>query len=301
MEKGNFEIQKSHIEPEKLPEEGEKKIEDKLAEAIGKMYEQLQETGKNLREVIPQDRNFDIELQESEDGINLRLRHKESGKEKDLNLFLPPKHFFGKDEIFIYRGGEKKVGFPESEIKFRGFLLSLFHELGHSHEKREHSTTRWDDLRALGGLLKKWFQYVVIAVKKEREQRGSGEKFMNVVKKLDVDSLLPQWYIDKRARSDAQSERDAWAYALRSLRKLKSEGYDVFAGYDSVAQIRAYVAYCLYTYDMDLFMKRLMSGDLKDLQKLRELPAFSKERKMHNRVILPGEDDKERESTEDKS
>lgn len=298
MHKGNFETKKSHLEPER-PQEGEKKIEDELAEAIGRMYEQLRETGKNLREVIPQDRNFDIELQESESGVNLHLKHKEGGAEKDLSTYLPPEHFFGKDEIFIYRGREKKVGFPENELELRGFLLSLFHEIGHSHEKRKHSTTRWDDLRALGGLLKRWFEYVTIAVKKELKQKGSGEKFMETVKKLDVDSLLPQWYLDKKSKSDAQSERSAWAHALRSLRKLEQEGYDVFAGYENTAQIRAYVAYCLYTYDTDLFMKKLMSGDLKDLQQLRGSPAFWKKSKMHNRVIIPDEDNKK--STEDES
>ncbi len=290
MPEGNFEIQKSYIEPEK-PQEGEKKIKDELAEAIWKMYEQLRETGKNLREVIPQDRNFDIELQESETGINLRLRHKESGIEKDLNIFLPAEHFFGKDEIFIYRGREKKVCFPENEIEFRGFLLSLFHEIGHAHEKRGHATTCWDDIKALGGFLKKWIRFVVIAVKKEREQKGSGKKFIEIVKKLDVDSLLPQWYLDKRAKSDSQSERNAWAYALRSLCKLEREGFDVFSGYENVAQIRAYVAYCLYSYDVDLFMKRLMSGELKDLRQLRESPAFWKKSKKYNRVIIPGESD----------
>lgn len=298
MNEGDFEFKKSHIEPEK-PKEGERKIEDELAEAIGKMYEQLRETGKNLREVIPQDRNFNIELQESETGVNLRLRHKETGVEKDLSVYLPIEHFFGKDETFIYRGREKKIGFPENEIEFRGFLLSLFHEIGHSHEKQGHSTTWWDDLRALGGLLKKWMQYVVLAVKKEREQKGSGEKFMETIKKLDVDSLLPQWYLDKRAKADAQSERDAWAYALRSLRQMGRDGYDVFSGYENVAQIRAYVAYCLYTYDTSLFMKKLMSGDIKDLRQLQKSPVFWKGSKMRNRVIISDETDKQ--STEDKS
>lgn len=284
MPEGNFEIQKSHIEPEK-PEEGEKKIEDKLAEIIGKIYEHLKETRKNIREVLPQDKNFDIELQESETGINLRLRHKESGLEKDLNTFLPAEHFFGKDEIFVYRVREKKVGFPENEIKFRGFLLSLFHEIGHSHEKHGHATTWWDDIKALGGLLKKYMQYVVIAMEKEREQKGSGKKFMETVKKLNVDSLLPQWYLDKIAKSDFQSERNAWAYALRSLRQLEREGFNVFSGFKNVAQIRAYIAYCLCTYDIDLFMKKLMSGELKDLRQLEESPAFWKRIKRYSRFI----------------
>lgn len=116
---------------------------------------------------------------------------------------------------------------------------------------------------------------------------------MEIVKKLDTDSLLPQWYLNKRAKSDAQSERDAWAYALRSLRELERDGYDVFAGYKNVAQIRAYVAYCLYTYDTDLFMKRLMSGNIADAQQLLESPLFWKKSKLYNRTMNPNEDNKE--------
>lgn len=290
MPEGNFEIKKSHIEPEK-PQEGEKRIEDKSVEAISKMYEQLREIEKNIREVIPQDRNFDIELQESETGINLRLRHKENGVEKNLNTFLPPQHFFGKDETFVYRRREKKVGFPENEVKFRGFLLSLFHEIGHSHEKRGHATTPWDEIKAFGSFLKKLIQYYVIALKKEIKQKGSGEEFINTVKNLGVEGLLPPWYLDKMARSKSQSERNAWAYALRSLRKLEREGFDVFSGFENVAQIRAYIAFNLFTYDIDLFMKKLYSGELKDLRQLKESPAFWKQGKKYIRDIAPSESD----------
>jgi len=291
----NYEIYRSHIEPEK-PKDDEKKFKDELGEAIGKMYEQLREKGKNLREVTPQDRNFDIELQETEKGVNLCLKHKDGGEEKDLNIFLPSEHFFGKDETFIYRGREKKIGFPENELEFRGFLLSLFHELGHSHEKQEHSITTWDTLKALWEGVSKWAKS--IRIKKEEQESEQGKKSVYRITSLPAEALLPQWYLDKRSHSEAKSERDAWAYALRSLRKLKQEGYDVFAGFDNVDQIRAYVAYCLYTYDTELFMKKLMSGDIRDVQKLREQPPFWKKSKMYNRVIIPSEGRKE--STEDK-
>jgi len=281
MSEGNFEIQKSHIKPEKSQGNERKKIEDELAETIREMYEQLRENGENLRGIIPQDRNFDVKLQESEAGINLRLKRKESGAEKDLNAFLPAEHFFGKDEEFIYRNKEKKIGFPENELELRGFLLSLFHEIGHSHKKREHSTSRWDDLRALSRLLTKWVKYMAISIKKEFKQKGSGKKFIKAVHEVDVDFLLPQWYIDKKSTSEAQSERDAWTYALRSLRKLKQEGYDVFAGFENAAQIRAYVGHCLYTYDVNLLMKKITSGDLKGFQKLVEQPIFLRKYKMY--------------------
>ncbi len=282
MTDSNFEIQGSHYDPG-IPPKGDKKIEEELAEEIGKMYQHLRDIRKNLEEVIPQDRNFDIELQESDVGVSLHLKHKESVGELDLALYLPPAHFFGKDKFFYYRKREKKIGFAENELKYRGFLLSLFHEIGHSHKKLAHAATQWDDLRALGSVLKKWINYLTIAAKKEIQQKGSVQKFMETVKTLDVDTLLPQWYIDKETKSVAQSERDAWAYALQSLRKLKQEGYDVFAGFDNVAQISAYIAYCLYTYDADLFIKRLMSADIKALQESSESPFFWKKSKMYNR------------------
>lgn len=286
MPEGNFEIKK---EPEK-PQEGAEEIKDEFVEALEEMFDALKETEKNLFEVIPRDRNFDIKLQESETGINLRLRHKENGVEKNLNTFLPPEHFFGEDETFIYRRREKKVGFPKNGVKFRGFLLSLFHEIGHSRQKRGHPTTRWEDIKAFGSFLKKLTRYFVIALKKELRQKGSGKKFMEMVEKLDVDSLLPLWYLDKIAKADAQSERNAWAYALRSLRKLEREGFNVFSGFENVAQIRAHIAYCLYTYDVALLMKKAYSGELKDLRELEESLVFWKRGKKYG-TIVPSESD----------
>lgn len=285
MKENNFEVQKSRTEPGKSVEDM-KNVEGVLDEAFDKMLEQYKEMGKSLSEIIPRSRNFDIELQESEDGARLCLKHKENGAEQDLRTYLPPGHFFEEGEVFAYEGKEKKVCFPKNELEFRGFLLALFHEIGHSWEKREHATTRWDNIRAAGSILKKWMKYMAKAVKLERKQSGLGIKFIDIVKDLDPDSLLPGWYLDKKAKSDAQSERNAWAYALRSLRSLAQEGYDVFAGYDNAAQIRDYVGHCLYSYDLNLLMNKLMSGDAQDLQKLKEAPAFWKKSKKHIKIVL---------------
>lgn len=293
----NFEIHKSHIEPGE-PKDDEKKFKDNLYEMIEKHLDEIREIGKNLCEVIPQDRNFDIELQETEKGVNLRLKHKESGKEKDLNTFLPPEHFFGKDEIFVYRIKEKKIGFPENELEFRGFLLSLFHELGHSHEKQEHSITTWDSLKALWEVFFKWAKS--IRLKKEKQENEQSKESVYRATSLPTEVLLPPWYLDNLSHSRAKSERDAWAYALRSLRKLKQEGYDVFAGFENVAQIRSYVAHCLLTYDVNLLTNKFIFCDWREIQKLGNQPLFLKKSKMYNkRVIIPGEIGKE--SAEDKS
>ena len=133
MPKSNFEIQKSHIEPEKPQEggEGEKKVEDNLAEAIGRAYEQLREVGKNLREVIPQDRNFDIELQESESRINLRLKHKEGATEKEiLNLIQTSVEavFEDKEKLYgaeIMHQVERQIFLITLDSEWKDHLLSL--------------------------------------------------------------------------------------------------------------------------------------------------------------------------------
>ena len=300
MPEGNFEINKSHLEPEGGLG-SEKKVENEPKGTIRQTLERFREISKSFCEAAPQNRNFNIELQETKKGVNLLLRHKESGKEKDLSMFLPPEHFFAQDETFVYHRRDKKISFPEGELGFRGFLLSLFHEIGHSHEKQEHSITNWDTLKALlegvSVLIKS------IRVQKKEQEGERGKKTIYKITSLPAKALLPQWYVDKVSLRTARSERGAWAYALRSLRRLKEEGYDVFAGYEDVDQIRAYVAYCLYTYDMDFFMKKLMSGDLRGAQKLSEKPLFLKRNKAYgiimDQIIIS--DKASKESKEDRS
>jgi|GEM_PF-7063370 hypothetical protein len=122
---------------------------------------------------------------------------------------------------------------------------------------------------------------------------------MDFIEDTGFKSLLPQWYLDKKAKDDAQAERNAWAYALRSLRQMERDGYNVFAGFDNVAQIRACIACYLYTYDIAYFTYKLvsgdilLSGDIKDFQQLNKSPTFWKGSKKDGRIILPHEiDDK---------
>jgi len=271
------------------PENSDEIFARELVEAIEKMKSQLNETGKSIREIIPENRNFNIEFNEAEKGVEIKLRHKENGKEKKLNMFLPPGHFFEKDESFIYRSRQKKIGYPENEVKFRGFLLSLFHEIGHYHEKIEHSISTWESLKAL------WFGVAKliksISIKKDIQDKEVVKKTTYRFTSLTADEVLPGWYIDKRSEDESKSERNAWAFALRSLRKLNQEGYNVFAGFENVSQIQSYVAYCLYTYDVDLFLKKLYSGNLTgdDLMKLDAQSTFWKQSKKYNKVVVPDE------------
>jgi hypothetical protein len=173
---------------------------------------------------------------------------------------------------------EKEIGFPENQIEFRGFLLALFHEIGHSYEILEHPATKWETLKALTEGISKWIKSLRITKDKEKNAYN--------ITSLPAKALLPNWYLDKKSEMEAKSERDAWAYSLNSLRKFNQDGYNVFAGFENTAQIRAYVEYCLYTYDTELFMRKLMSGDLEGVEKLSEKSLFSKSSKKRNRIVM---------------
>jgi len=271
--------QRNCAERKKLDNE---KFAEELADALRDMHQSIYEKGKEIMEVIPQNRNFDIELVESRQRIQIKLKHRESKKEINLEAFLPPKCSFVKGKHFTYNRIKKLVEFPENAVEFRGFLLSLFHEIGHANEKKEHNISTLDTLKALYESILKLIKS--ISVQKEVSENDGRKKTTYKFTSLTSDNVLPNWYLDKRSEVQSKSERGAWAYALKKLRDLEREGYDVFAGFKSVAEIQSYVAYCLYTYDTELFLKKLFSGNLnhEESKKLYEAPAFWKGSKKYN-------------------
>lgn len=226
---------------------------------IMKIVDGLREKMKVREEVIPQEKKFDVELQETKFGTTIKLRRKEQGNEKNLADFLPPGYSFNEDIKFTQDGLRKKVGFLKEELQFRGFLLSLFHEIGHAHDKHKPPITKMETLIAiLQGALKLLFTVVrKTSIKVTTEQEGkTGEKKVLEIKlpELIGEAFIPQWYFEKMTRFRARQERNAWAFALVLLRKLKREGYDVFAGYENVNQIKTYIADNLTTYEVNLLL-----------------------------------------------
>lgn len=294
----NFESQTPHGKPE-LPQPTGKSFKDQLVDMLNGIDRQLLEAGKKLTEIVPKERNFNIITEKLPSGVHIKLKHKKTGEEKDLNSFLPPKHFFGdgKEFYFSYSKELRKIFFPRDELPFRGFLLALFHEIGHAHEKQEHDVSTWETLRALYEAVPQWVKNIRMI--KETQQKGKeNETPMHRLVSLPAEVLLPvgaflpQWYLDKKSRFEAQSERNAWAFALKSLRKLKREGYDVFAGFENAGELREYVAYFLYTYDTGLFMDKLTRGDLRGAERIGEKPFFSRKSAGRNRVWFSKTEDK---------
>lgn len=280
MSEGIPEVKKSYQEPK-----DEQASEMQLGMAIDRERNQLNKIGKELTEVIPQGRNFDIEINESKSGVHFKLKHRTNGSEKDLDTFLPKGNCFAKDTEFVFHRDEGKVGYNPDEIQFRGFLIALFHEIGHAHEKEDHIPTTWDSLKAAWHAIGKWRKIMAKAREKDTTLFSIGKgPYVSFVESLPRDYYLPQWYLDKMGQAKSRSERGAWAFALNSLRKLEQDGYNVFAGFENAAQLRAYVAYCLYTYDVDLFKKKALAGDFREVQKTEETPAFLKGSKLYEQL-----------------
>jgi hypothetical protein len=269
----------SFVKPE-LPHDIEYKAEqadqsDDLTTA-SRLFE---EAKKSFLEAEPRERNFEIILKESESGIEIFLKHKETGEEIYINEFLPPKHSFVRDERFNYKPWNKKIGVPEMQLQFQGSLLALFHELGHSHQGKEHAMTTSESLKALLSALSKFIKSISI----KKEVRGEGENkktIYNMASSLTTDQILPDWYVEKLTRQKAISERDAWAYALKAVRKLKKKGIDILAEFENVNQIKSYIAFCLCTKDIDYALKKLGRGNItkEEIESLTKQPIFNKHR-----------------------
>lgn len=204
---------------------------------------------KEIVEVIPWIRNTSISLKPDKFGfVSIELIKKDSTK-KRLNSYLPFSGTFYSGSAFYYYIPSKVVVFQKDTENFRGFLLSLFHEIGHSKFPETKKT-----IHLLKGKILRFARIL--------------EKIYIFLKYLLIVDVLPMWFLDKISKISITEERNAWAYSLRELRKLKKQGYDVFAGFENVDQIKEYIDYYLFSYDIAWMHKKLSAGySLNDVQK----------------------------------
>src|SRR3989338_987324 len=99
MEKPNFEKATANNPQPESPKDvpQDKTTLDYALERFNKMLDDYAKKGKQLKEIIPKERNFDISMQETGDGVKLELRNRESGGTLDLKKFLPPGYSFAID------------------------------------------------------------------------------------------------------------------------------------------------------------------------------------------------------------
>jgi hypothetical protein len=186
---------------------------------------------KEFRELIrPEDCKFEINFVEHKNDLQIHLLKKDSSESIYLNSFLPSGFRFVRGEEFKCSQFQKEVHFRSEDVNRQGFLLALFHEIGHAHEKHRH---RKRDIVAFSvqmmGLFLKNFKKI-------------GKK------EISAERLIPDWFYEKDRSIKIDSERDAWAYALHKMRDLNRKGYDVFSGFDTVDDIINFCHSALATY-----------------------------------------------------
>lgn len=203
-----------------------------------------------LEGIAPTERNFDVEATTGEipTAAKVTFRKKQGEEFKDLQSYLPPDYTLTAADAFSLRRNSKKIYFNKAMISSRAFPLSIFHEVGHAHQNanglfpdlKVTTRERWQaQIARKWQYLKEFMSELNIHTAGENMERFSDEDF------------LPLSFIERVEEGNAHIERDAWAFALRKLRELEREGYDVFAGFKNVKEIQAFIAYCLWSYELN--------------------------------------------------
>jgi len=170
-------------------------------------------------------------------------------KEVSFNKFLPgQKYRFVKmpPGPYEYAALFKDKVITYGDLALPMALLSLLHEIGHAHiyetaqeKKYQLASSAYEeyindlnnrqlteeDIKKRGENPK---DYVYVT---EFDPKGKeGKEFVEEPDNQFFQMLVPRKLAEDFGQTHAQNERDAWAYALKTLRKLKQEGLDLEPG-----------------------------------------------------------------------
>lgn len=243
--------------PEALEDE-RKRLWSKLSEIRSLIYESEWKDHKTESSINPT-----VEVRETGAGMSVILHHPDGGPDIDISTYLPPGFSFKFGENYQENSLQKLVVFPEKNLKNRGGIVSLFHEIGHARENAE------EVYGSKGEVVIRQ-----LAAHAEGLMRGAARLFGASTREEDhakaLTSLtglgpaavhLPDWYKDKLVAARGKFERDAWAYALRALNDLHKKGYNVFDGLNSVDEIQRYIDRALLTYEIGFLAARMSDDD----------------------------------------
>jgi len=225
--------------------------------------QKLMELSQQMEFIIPLERNFSLQAEYKQESWDLTLIHDQTPP-LSLGQFLPPWVTFEVGERFAYLTKEKKVIFPLEKLPYRFFLLSLFHEIGHSHQTFK-TISRVKRLR-----------YGIEMALRLRKLRAQLEATWQ---SLDSHSLLekipdPDWLILYYSNRSKDQERDAWRYALKQMRQLQQKGFEVFAWFEGKTLINDFLKLCLYSHELGYYLQLL-------LQNSKNIHKFSPFMKSH--------------------
>jgi len=221
-------------------------IPEKIQESLQELspYEQMAVALSLVKDLIPGTQEADLEkfnfsLESTQDDKSkawtFSLLHKQTGEKIVLNEFLPDETW----KIFVYGGDQDDhcdlkdniIRLNDDTIKTKEFLLVLMHEIGHAHQKNKKEFNIEKRKKVIGDVLRLF--------------RGVKKIFSSRQPVEHIAEVTPLWYQEELAKYSVLKERNAWAYALTTLRKLEKRNFNVFAQFDSYRDIQNTIGYNL--------------------------------------------------------
>lgn len=218
-----------------------------VVDTLIQLYKKTEKIAEDIRNRDVSGINFDLEINSDKNKASTILIRNKDGREIDLNSYLPNGIPFKLSDYycrFVHKG-KKEIEFTEINNP-SAFLLMLFHELGHAHnimnngEKVRPSVSL--NIKARLGAIYNHFERKI-------SQKQIGPETTRFIGLGDLYHYLPKWFIEHEKELRSQSERNAWAYALRELRKLERQGFDVFAGFKDEDELKFYIEHNLISYE----------------------------------------------------
>lgn len=243
--------------------------------------EQLSEHSKIGKQIGSNKHSFQINTDSL--GTQLELTFND-GRTLNLNSFLPNGYVFHKYHKFTTDHTSKQVCYIFEDLESAGGLLSLFHEIGHSNDTSKPPS----NVLMLGCCLTYLIFQICFLIAKTtyRSGRNSLPYLLVFLKAASLESFYPKWFKLKFHQYKAKRERFAWAYAFRTLRRLKQQNMNLFDGFADVTEIRALSQYSLWTYQCHLQTAEILLFKLGFYSKISETPlvCYTNSRQFHKYI-----------------
>lgn len=199
---------------------------------------------------LPKRRNYGIRVTRSDDGISIMLYN--AGHQFNLRSLLPPDYSFAIEDADAYNAHEHLAKFDPESLQYKGSILSILHEIGHTITHRPHPVRDLPSLKRNMLILEASKRVVHAKIPKLRPQALEG---------LAYEMLVPERYVKKVLDHRSSQERDAWAVAIIMAKRLEKEGFNVLGEFNNLRDIQTFVAAQLSTHKYATEFVQKLLGD----------------------------------------
>ena len=246
------------------------KEKERIMEEIGDKLRELDELEKKYEQQKPEHRNFSVEVVNDDAGkIKTLLIKNKEGAALDVGSYLPKDFVFRNSAKFACDYNGREIHFPAEELGHKGSVVALFHEIGHAHVGKEEISFLGSILAELSMLTK------LLASLRPRmevhEKDGEKKRIFKIESAPTKENILPLWLVDESAKFNSVAERKAHAYALKELRKIEKDGFEVFSDFKDIDDLQSFIDYFLYRYEVGKVLTKFVAGGIKALKKDKPL------------------------------